>query len=196
MLGAYLPYNREYRRPKYSNSSYALPTHATNFSPLDNLPCDLQAARQPPDVALLPIYILHARSSIMSSINRFLSRRDRNNHGSNQKKVMSPPPSIPLPVSDSSSTSSSSTSIGAFAPLSSFYRHTSSSSLSSLSLAFATQASKRSPLTLATEGIIQASTANSSEDLLLQPKQTGGLLHGLFPNEDKSLPEKDEEKKA
>ena len=48
----------------------------------------------------------------------------------------------------------------------------------------------------ATEGTIHTSTANSSEDLLLQPKQTGGLLHGLFPNEDKKVPEKDEDKKV
>ncbi len=47
-----------------------------------------------------------------------------------------------------------------------------------------------------TEGTVHASTANSSEDLLLQPKQTAGLLHGLFPDEDKTVPEKDEEKKV
>ncbi len=132
----------------------------------------------------------------MSSINRFLSRRDKNSHGSDQKKVMSPPPPPPLPASDCSSTSSFSTSTGTFAPLSSFYRHTSSSSLSSLSLAFPTQAPKKSPLLQATEGTVHASTANSYEDLLLQPKQTAGLLHGLFPDEDKKAPEKDEDKKV
>ncbi len=132
----------------------------------------------------------------MSSINRFLSRRDKNGYGDHQKKVMSPPPPTPLPASDSSSTSSFSTSTGTFAPLSSFYRHTSSSSLSSLSLAFPVQAPKRSPHSQMTEGTVHASTANSSEDLLLQPKQTAGLLHGLIPDEDKTVPEKDEEKKV
>lgn len=109
---------------------------------------------------------------------------------------MSPQPPTALPASDSSSTSSFSTSTSTFAPLSSFYRHTSSSSLSSLSLAFPIQAPKRSPHLQTTEGTVHASTANSSEDLLLQPKQTAGLLHGLFLDEDKTVPEKDEEKKV
>ena len=39
-------------------------------------------------------------------------------------------------------------------------------------------------------------TANSCEDLLLQPKQTAGLLHGLFPEEEEKPPAKDNAKKV
>lgn len=47
-----------------------------------------------------------------------------------------------------------------------------------------------------TEGTILSSTANTYERLLLQPKQTAGSLHGLFPEEELKAPFKDDEKKV
>lgn len=134
----------------------------------------------------------------MSGINRLLSRRDKNTHGDHPKKVMSSPVPTPPQISDSSSTSSSVASTGTFSPFLFPLSHgrTSSSSLSSFSLAFKTQTPKRSPSLQAIEGTIHASTANASEHLLLQPKQTSGHLHGLFPDEDVETPIKDDETKV
>lgn len=130
----------------------------------------------------------------MSGLNRLLSRRDKNAHGDDRhKKVMS----LPIPQSSSASDTSSLVSPGTFAHSSSSLRgRKSSSSLSSLSLAFATQTPKRSPSLQAAEGTIHSSTANAYEHLLLQPKQTAGLLHGLFPEEERKSPVKDDEKKV
>lgn len=131
----------------------------------------------------------------MSGLNRLLSRRDKHAHGVDRhKKVMSLP--IPIP-SSASDTSSSLVSTGTFAGSPSSLRgQKSSSSLSSLSLAFTTQTPKRSPSLQAAEGTIHSSTANAYEHLLLQPKQTAGLLHGLFPEEESKPPVKDDEKKV
>lgn len=134
----------------------------------------------------------------MSGINRLLSRRDRHTHGDHQKKVMSSPLPLPTQASDSSSISSSiasaSTSSPFQFPLS--QGRTCSSSLSSLSLAFTTHTLKRIPSLQAIEGTIHASTANASEHLLLQPKQTAGHLYGLFPDEEPETPTKDDEAKV
>lgn len=130
----------------------------------------------------------------MSSINRLLSRRDKYTH----QKVMSSPVPTPPHVSDSSSISSSTTSTSTSPPVQFALSHGQkfSSSLSSLSLAFTTQTPKRSPSLQAIEGTIHASTANAFEHLLLQPKQTAGHLHGLFPDEETEAPVKDDETKV
>lgn len=130
----------------------------------------------------------------MSGLNRLLSRRDKHAHGVDRhKKVMS----LPIPTPSSASDTSSLVSTGTFAGSSSSLRgQNSSSSLSSLSLAFTTQIPKRSPSLQAAEGTIHSSTANTYEHLLLQPKQTAGLLHGLFPEEESKPPVKDDEKKV
>ncbi|KAI9870309.1 MAG: hypothetical protein M1830_004388, partial [Pleopsidium flavum] len=74
--------------------------------------------------------------------------------------------------------------------------HRSSSSFSSLSLAFPDLANgKRSPRQQATECLVHASTANSLDDYILQPKATSGHLDGLFTADERKRPEKDEEKK-
>ena len=133
----------------------------------------------------------------MSGLNRLLNRRDKYAQGDqNSKKVMSSPAPQSLLSSDSSSASSSSIYTGTFPPSSLFDDRKSSSSLSSLSLAFTTQTSKRSPRLQVTEGTIHSSTANAFEHLLLQPKQTAGLLHGMFPDEETKAPVKDDEKKV
>jgi hypothetical protein len=130
----------------------------------------------------------------MSSFTRLLSRRDKQTHEDrNQRKVMSLP--ISEPVSASSSISLS-TSTDPFPPPCSALGRASSTSLSSLSLAFTTLTPKRSPSLQHIEGTIHALTANSCEDLLLQPKQTAGLLHGLFPEEEEEPPIKDNAKKV
>lgn len=130
----------------------------------------------------------------MSGLNRLLSRRDKNAQGDDRhKKVMSLPTPKPSSASD---TSSSFVSTGTFTRSSSLSRRKSSSSLSSLCLAFTAQTPKRSPSLQAVEGTIHSSTANAYEHLLLQPKQTAGLLHGLFPEEERKSPVKDDEKKA
>lgn len=132
----------------------------------------------------------------MSTFNKLLLRRDKQAHEDrNQRKVMSLP--IPEPVSASSSSSiSSSTSASIFPHRYSTLARASSTSLSSLSLAFTTLTPKRSPSLQHVEGTIHALTANSCEDLLLQPKQTAGLLHGLFPEEEEKPPVKDNAKKV
>ncbi|MCJ1467646.1 hypothetical protein MMC07_006271 [Pseudocyphellaria aurata] len=58
-----------------------------------------------------------------------------------------------------------------------------------------TQTPKRSPSLQQADGTIHSSTANAYEHLLLQPKQTAGLLHGLFPEEESKPPVKDDDKK-
>ena len=130
----------------------------------------------------------------MSGLNRLLSRRDKSAQRDDRlKKVMSLPPPNPSSASDSSSSLGST---GTFTRSSSLCGRKSSSSLSSLSLAFTTQIPKRSPRLQAAEGTIHSSTANAYEHLLLQPKQTAGLLHGLFPEEENKSPIKDDEKKV
>lgn len=132
----------------------------------------------------------------MSTFTKILSRRDKQTHEDiNQRKVMSLP--TPEAVSTSSSSSISSSTF------SSIFQHScptlgraSSTSLSSLSMAFTTLTPKRSPSLQHIEGTIHALTANSCEDLLLQPKQTAGLLHGLFPDEEEKPPIKDNAKKV
>ena len=133
----------------------------------------------------------------MSGIHRLLSRRDKNTHGGRrqEEKVIHSLAPKPLPNSDSSSVSSFMSS-STFSCPPTTYRRVSSSSLSSLSLAFAPQTPKRSPSLQPTEGTIHASTANAFEDFLLQPKQTAGFLHGLFPEEDIKPPVKSDEKKV
>ncbi|KAL8734843.1 MAG: hypothetical protein Q9166_001195 [cf. Caloplaca sp. 2 TL-2023] len=74
--------------------------------------------------------------------------------------------------------------------------HTRSSSISSLSNAFPPAAPKRSPRLQATRGTVEASTANSCDDWLLQPKQTSGFLHGSFPDEENEGPNKEDDKKV
>lgn len=132
----------------------------------------------------------------MSGIHRFLSRRDKRHHKDpHHEKVMSPSmPPPPLPTAHSSSTSSLRTFSGTlFLPL---QRHSSSSSVSSLSLAFPPPRPKASPRLQATEATVQSSTANTSDCYLLQPRQTAGHLHGLFTNHEEQVREKDEEKKV
>ena len=75
-------------------------------------------------------------------------------------------------------------------------RKPSEASLRSLSSAFLIAASKRSPKLAATESEIQATTANSYDGLLLQPKQTSGFLHGMFTDHERDTAKKDEETKV
>ena len=72
-------------------------------------------------------------------------------------------------------------------------RKASQSSLRSLSSAFLVTASKRSPRLAATASEIQATTADSYEGFLLQPKQTSGFLHGVFTDHEKVGPRNSEE---
>lgn len=131
----------------------------------------------------------------MSGINRLLSRRDKSARADDRhKKVMSLPTPKSSSASGTSSSSSSLVSTGTFTRSSLCGRK--SSSLSSLSLAFTAQTPKRSPTLQAADGTIHSSTANAFEHLLLQPKQTAGLLHGLFPEEESRSPVKDDEKKV
>lgn len=119
----------------------------------------------------------------MSGINRFLSRRDKKPKepkGAQQEKVMSPPLPFILSTPVSSSASSSRTSSAVSTPFPSVYHHSSSSSLSSLSLAFLKVKAKTSPRLQAVGGTVHASTANASGCYLLQPRQTEGYLNGLF----------------
>lgn len=75
-------------------------------------------------------------------------------------------------------------------------RGASRSSLRSLSSAFLVTASKRSPRLAATACEIQATTADSNEGLLLQPKQTSGFLRGVFTDNEKVDPKDGEEKEV
>lgn len=136
-----------------------------------------------------------ARMNRMNGINRFLSRRDKHTHGDDRhKKVMSSPAvETPSRSPDSLSTSSSYHSPRTSSRHSFYLRN---SSLSSLSLAFTPQVQKQFPVMQLTEGTILSSTANTNERLLLQPKQTAGSLHGLFPEEELKAPVKDDEKKV
>ena len=115
-----------------------------------------------------------------SSINRFLSRKDKFIHGTHKDKVMSSPVFTPSPVQTPSSARS---------------RISSYSSLSSLSSAFSTLVTKRSPRLQAYDGVIECSTADSPA-FVLQPKRYSGTLNGFFEGEELKTPEKDEEKKV
>lgn len=80
--------------------------------------------------------------------------------------------------------------------LSNHHRKASQSSIRSLSSAFPVAASKSSPKLAPTASEIQATTANSYDGLLLQPKQTSGFLHGVFNDHDKVATERAEQAKA
>ncbi|MCJ1351089.1 MAG: hypothetical protein MMC33_001071 [Icmadophila ericetorum] len=147
----------------------------------------------------------------MSGINRLLSRRDRHRKdpkdpketketrqekGSGEKVMSSSIlPLQPPPPTVSSSSSSLRTFSGVSTVFSPPFRQSSSSSLSSLSLAFAHPKPKGSPRSEATQPTVHSSTANTSDFYLLQPRQTAGHLHGLFTDFEEKIPEKDEEVK-
>ena len=125
----------------------------------------------------------HTRAH-MSTMNRFLSRKDKHRHGNSKENVMSSPtfkPSSPSTSTHASSTRS---------------RQSSGSSFSSLSLAFSDLRAKRSPHLQTTEGTVECSSTDRGT-FLLQPKSNGGPLNGLFvaDGEKRSI-EKDEEKKV
>ena len=92
--------------------------------------------------------------------------------------------SPPMPISLTTTLSSSASSFRIFSavstPFPSIYHHSSSSSLSSLSLAFPNLKAKTSPRLQAVGGTVHSSTANASDCCLLQPRQTEGYLNGLF----------------
>ena len=113
----------------------------------------------------------------MSTINRFLSRKDKHSHGTHKDKVMSSTPS-PVPT-----------------PSSARSRNSSYPSLSSLSLAFSTLVTKRSPRLKTLDGLVECCTADS-DGFLLQPKRYSGLLNGFFEGEEIRTPEKEAEKKV
>ena len=120
--------------------------------------------------------------AIMSTINRFLSRRDRHTHGSHKEKVMSPP---------ESPSSSDSVEVSSLRP-----RRSTSSSLSSVSLAFPGLPRKRSPRRQANIGIVECSCTDL-RTLLLQPKSDGGILNGMFvADQERKDHVKDEDRKA
>lgn len=116
----------------------------------------------------------------MSTINRFLSRKDKLSQGTHKDKVMSSPAFTPSPTPTPSSTTS---------------RNSSYSSFSSLSLAFSTLVTKRSPRLQAHGGLVECCTADS-RGFLLQPKRYSGLLNGFFEDEEVKAPGKEEEKKV
>ena len=116
----------------------------------------------------------------MSTINKLLSRKDKHSHGTHKDKVMSSPASTPSPAPTPSSTRS---------------RNSSYSSFSSLSLAFSTLVTKRSPRLQTHDGQVECCTADSG-GFLLQPKRYSGLLNGFFEGEEVKTPEKEEEKKV
>ncbi|KAL8707148.1 MAG: hypothetical protein Q9225_007814 [Loekoesia sp. 1 TL-2023] len=132
-------------------------------------------------------------STNMSTFHRLVSRKEKASNGFMKKVTSTPAQSSPSSPSESTSSASSypNTSWSLIASRT----HTRSSSLSSLSNAFTTSSPKRSPRLQATQGTIEASTANSSHDWLLQPKQTSGFLHGSFPDEEVKPLEKDDDKK-
>ncbi|KAI4177740.1 MAG: hypothetical protein LQ343_000204 [Gyalolechia ehrenbergii] len=132
-------------------------------------------------------------STNMSTFHRLMSRKERHGNGVFKKVMSTPAHSSPSSPSESTSSASSYPS-GSCSGVAS-RTHTRSSSLSSLSSAFPSAARKRSPRLQATQGTIESSTANSSHDWLLQPKQTSGFLHGSFPDEDVPQPKKDDDKK-
>ena len=129
-----------------------------------------------------------------SSINRLLSRR-RNTTRDQEKKVMSPPAASTSSTSGSFTSPSFRSSSGSV-PFSLSSGHSSSTSYSSLSLAFSAQRPKRSPHLQATDVTIHASTANTYDRLLLQPKQTSGRLFGVFPEDKNKHSGSDDESKV
>ncbi|KAL8951500.1 MAG: hypothetical protein Q9222_002527 [Ikaeria aurantiellina] len=120
-----------------------------------------------------------------------MSRKEKSGTGT-VKKVMSSPVQ-PSPSSPSDSTSSAYSSPEASWFFNTRTSHTRSSSISSLSNAFSTASSKRSPRLQVTPATIESSTANSYDDWLLQPKQTSGFLHGSPPDEDNVALEKEDD---
>ncbi|KAL8829480.1 MAG: hypothetical protein Q9170_006152 [Blastenia crenularia] len=135
-------------------------------------------------------------STNMSTFHRLMSRKEKHGNGTIKKVMPTPTPTQVSPSSPSESTSSASSYAGASWCFVTSSTHTRSSSISSLCNAFPPASSKRSPRLQATCGTIEASTANSSHDWLLQPKQTSGFLHGSFPEEEAPPPEKDDDKKV
>ena len=116
----------------------------------------------------------------MSNLNKFLSRKDKYSYGTHRNKVMSSPVSTPSPIQTPSSTRS---------------RTSSYSSFSSLSLAFSTPVTKRSPRLQAHDGQIECCTADSN-GFILQPKRYSGTLNGFFEGGEFKTPQKEEEKKV
>lgn len=116
----------------------------------------------------------------MSTINRFLSRKDKLSRGALKDKVMSSPAPTPSPIPT---------------PISTRSRNSSYSSFSSLSLAFSALVTKRSPRLQAHEGLVECGTADFG-GFLLQPKRHSGVLDGFFEGEKVKTPEKEEEKKV
>lgn len=106
------------------------------------------------------------------------------------RKVMSPPMPSDLPTPVSSSASSFRTSSRVFTPFPNIYQHTSSSSLSSLSLAFPNLKAKTSPRLQAAGGTVYSSTANARGSYLLQPRREGRISGLFFASEEKKAPEK------
>ena len=131
----------------------------------------------------------------MSGINRFLSHREKNprdkDKRNRQEKVISP-----LVTPHSSSNSSLHTFSGVPTLTSPYQRCSLNSSSSSLSVAFQKLSPKGYPCLQSTAGTVQASTANTYDFYLLQPRQTAGHLHGLFSEHEELVPEKDQEKKV
>lgn len=118
----------------------------------------------------------------MSAINRLLSRTDKHTHGSHREKVMSPPVSPPRGSTTASLSLRSS--------------HSTSSSVSSVSLAFPGLQPKRSPRLQATLGTVECSCADA-RTLLLQPKSDSAVLNGLFVAEQEHKKhERDEDRKV
>lgn len=119
----------------------------------------------------------------MSTINRFLSRKDKHAYGSHKDKVntsLESPPSRGSTIASSSMRS----------------RRSTSSSLSSVSLAFSDLKPKRSPRLQATIGTVECSCANLGT-LILQPRTDRGALNGLFVTEQEhKRHEKDEDRKV
>lgn len=134
----------------------------------------------------------------MSGFHRLLSRREKNTSVEKkdavQKKVKSPPALVRLPLLLPSFVSTYTPPNSSFArpPR---YQHL-PSSIFSLSLAFPHVKIKRSAHLQSTVSIIQSSTANCSDHLLLQPRQTGGTLQGLLGHEVKTPMKEEDDKKV
>lgn len=118
----------------------------------------------------------------MSTINRFLSRRDKH-HGAHKDKVMSPPTDIFAPIA------------GTISPT----RCPNSSGYPFLSLSLSCLPPKDSLCLRRGAFPVLCSSADSAA-FVLQPKKHGGPLNGLFPPEDSNgsvdKPQKEEDKKV
>ena len=120
----------------------------------------------------------------MSTINKFLSsRKDKHSHGTHKDKVMSSPSPAPSPIQTPASGASIRSKASSY------------SSLSSLSLAFSTSVTKRSPSLQAHDGLVECYTADSDR-FLLQPKRYSGTLDAFFQGEEIKTPQKEDEKKV